>query len=377
MKLNTIIIILLIFISNVSANDNLYIIKDNKLTINTISVILSENIRDLKIDSNNTYPYTNNYVYSVNSSNGGINYKININSIKDIEISDNYIYVRTTNKISKINKLSGIIEESNLKPSDNIFTYMNSLRNTDIFTSTDDDSDKISRLGDTVIVDNWRLYSQSQPQCYLNLDSDTGARCTDYDGYGQTYASAIKVNPNRVNINYVSTATNSENTIEANAIESKLTHVNYDNSYESNIILDDTGISIYDSQKTNGYACWTGQYQISQSTPCIIGNYNMYQYDIVNTNSISNSSNSDANMSGITFYSDIPMLQGTVLSPLGYNYWRLTTDEFLLNSNLNMIGKISITSSGKGIQLTSPNGSPFCTTVSDLGVLTTVAGACT
>jgi hypothetical protein len=32
---------------------------------------------------------------------------------------------------------------------------------------------------------------------------------------------------------------------------------------------------------------------------------------------------------------------------------------------------------GKGITLYSPNGSPFCTVVSNLGVLTTTAGVCT
>jgi hypothetical protein len=39
--------------------------------------------------------------------------------------------------------------------------------------------------------------------------------------------------------------------------------------------------------------------------------------------------------------------------------------------------KVVLSTAGKGIQLTAPNGNPYCVTVSNLGVLTTTAGACT
>lgn len=118
LKIILIIFSLILFLLSilVKADDSVYIKSDKIIekmndTEIIFRIINSDSIMsDIIIDENNLYYMSYKNLYSVNKTNGNINFKVSITNAKYFSQSQNNIYVSTYFYLYKVNKSSGIIE---------------------------------------------------------------------------------------------------------------------------------------------------------------------------------------------------------------------------------------------------------------------------
>src|SRR3972149_7013078 len=95
----------LIFIAK--ADNNYYVISDNKIISNDYKIIIEDKIiSDILIDENNIYFYSDKNFYITNKISGIMNYKIKIENIKNFSQSENYIFLKKDSEVLTINKIN-------------------------------------------------------------------------------------------------------------------------------------------------------------------------------------------------------------------------------------------------------------------------------
>jgi hypothetical protein len=394
-----IILYILFFIPIVIGEDNVYIINENSISINNQhSIILQENGKDLKIDENNIYVSTINYLYNINKHNGIINYKVNINNIMSFELSDNYIYIRTLNNIYKVNKLSGSIDDNNLKLSDNIYTYLNLTNGTNGINQSD--NTKVNKSGDTMTgtlkVDV--ISSDTSVQIGVPLGSMWDSY-TMYTIFGVEQIGDFKIGSVPDNSYICTDAT--KKVIGCIAPSNGINGTNGTNGINrsDDTKVNKTGDTItgmlnmsHQILNNSGDIYQSGYYQGNNKR---LISYQAWDLGSIAINFFSNGRK--YNSSSYTWeYMDDPAYPGASNILFGNDYIFTTfpansvvdtrqfeytgnTDNFQVHANLTIDQSkhIAITTAGQGIQLTSPDGNPHCITVSNLNIVNSTAGACT
>ena len=109
---NEIIVLLMVLSANAAAGDDkfYFISNGNKINSEAFKIIMSDNITsEVLMDNYSLYFYTDKNIYSVNNSNGVINFKLNFGYADSISQSDNFIYAKNKLYIIKIDKNTGNI----------------------------------------------------------------------------------------------------------------------------------------------------------------------------------------------------------------------------------------------------------------------------
>lgn len=108
-------IILLITVSNIKAEDSIYVKSGNQVSNENFKLILMDNVTsDILIDDINIYFYTENNAYSINKTTGSINFKMAIKNIEDFKQTENFTFFKTSNVLYTVNKTTGeIVQKKN------------------------------------------------------------------------------------------------------------------------------------------------------------------------------------------------------------------------------------------------------------------------
>lgn len=348
-KISYIIIVFILITGFAAADDNIYIKSEKDIKINNdIKIINSDPIiSDILIDNTSIYYYSNKNLYGVNKSNGEIDYKVQVSGITDFKQSDSYIYLNTNYSIYKINKSDGsIILKQYLYNVGNIYTFYGA------------GGSGMGEKGDK------------------GDKGDPGINGTN----GINQSDSTKVNKS------------------GDSMTGKL---NFDNNTISNIkyIYTNNTVSVYANQQLPfdflcvSSACIPRYY--SYNNDSIIGNYfvgirfrgnstnplpilqNDQIFNIAGAGGYDSSGTSSSSTANILFKSIEnwnTTNKGTDISfGTSANGTVVATEKMKISGS----GNLQLKTAGKGIELVSPNGNVFCTTVSNLGALSTVVGACT
>ena len=404
-------------------------------------IVLNEPAKTIKIDNSSIYFYTSNFVYGANSSTGSLNYKVQIFNVSELILTDNYLVCKIPADIVKINKSSGMIEQKTKYTSnlDSIYSFfgVGSTTSTNIITnyyntsyvngsSIDNGSILIneSQVNNLTRDLNLKLNkSQDKLTGYLDIDDNViynlhnviSSSTIDLESSSKTLLGSYFGDGNTSEIStdkgftYLYTEnTGAFNTLwlfpNSTMLEKDLNVSGHNITNCANCLTNETMIK--DNSKVNksgdtitgnislissttdtsldlNYALWSQHNGVTRTY--------LYRAFGIQEWKVNDSTqeigwitySTPAGGPGIVFYnannprlnrSDIRSTKNGLEFTASNNLSTFATSVMTLNRTTKAL---QLHTAGKGIEWRSPDGSPFCETISNLGVKVITPGTCT